>query len=184
MTAPGDGALVARVLAGQREEYGELVRRHQQPMYRYALGMVGAPDAAADLVQDSLVRGFTRLRSCQDPNRFGAWMFRILRNQCLDYLKDRRRQTVPLDDDSPFESHIEGPEASLERAELRRSVSEALAALPDAQREAFVMKHVEELSYEEMAERAEASVSALKMRVMRAREALHSMLTERERAGM
>lgn len=179
-----DGAIVARVLAGGREEYGELVRRHQQPMYRYALGMVGSPDAAADLVQDSLVRGFTRLSSCQDPDRFGAWVFRILRNRCLDYLKDRRRQTVSLDIDAPFESGDEDPGAALERSELRRSVAQALASLPDAQREAFVMKHVEDLSYEEMAERAEVSVSALKMRVMRAREALHAMLAEREGAGM
>lgn len=179
-----DAAIVARILAGDREDYGELVRRHQQPMYRYALGMVGSPDAAADLVQESLVRGFTRLASCQDPARFGAWVFRILRNQCLDYLKDRRRQNVPLDIDAPFESDQEDPEEALERSELRRSVSEALAALPAAQREAFVMKHVEDLSYEEMAERAEASVSALKMRVMRAREALHGLLAAREGAGM
>lgn len=179
-----DGELVARVLAGERDEYGELVRRHQQSLYRYALGMVGSPDAAADLVQESLVRGFTRLDTCQDPGRFGAWVFRILRNRCLDYLKDRRRQTVPLDIDSPFESQDEDPESALERSELMRSVSQALASLPEAQREAFVMKHVEDLSYEEMAERAEVSVSALKMRVMRAREALHGMLAEREAAGM
>lgn len=179
-----DGAVVARVLKGDREEYGELVRRHQQPMYRYALGMVGSPDAAADLVQESLVRGFTRLGTCQDPERFGAWVFRILRNQCLDYLKDQRQRTVPLELDAPFESESEGPDSAVERTELRHSVTEALASLPDAQREAFVMKHVEDLSYEEMAERAGVSVSALKMRVMRAREALHGLLAEREGAGM
>lgn len=180
----GDAALVARVLSGERDAFGQLVRRHQEGMYRYALGMVGSGDAAADLVQDSFIRGFTRLGSCQDPDRFGAWVFRILRNQCLDYLKNRRRQTVSLDAAEPFASDDEDPQSALERAELRGRVTEALAVLPEAQRDAFLMKHLEDLSYEEMAERSGASVSALKMRVMRARDALHSILSERERAEM
>lgn len=179
-----DSALVARVLAGEREQYGELVRRHQDAMYRYALGMVRSADAAADLVQDSFVKGFARLDTCQDAGRYAAWVFRILRNLCLDYLKDRRRQVVPLDPEMPYASDSEDPGLALEREELRRSVATALAALPEAQREAFLMKHVEDLSYEEMADRTDASVSALKMRVMRAREALHAMLAEPERAGM
>lgn len=179
-----DSALVARVLAGDREQYGELVRRHQEPMYRYALGMVGSPDAAADLVQDSFVKGFTRLDTCQDAGRYAAWVFRILRNLCFDYLKDRRRKVVPLDPEIPYAADGEDAQLALEREELRRSVATALAALPEAQREAFLMKHVEDLSYEEMADRTQASVSALKMRVMRAREALHAMLAEPERAGM
>jgi RNA polymerase sigma-70 factor (ECF subfamily) len=183
MTA-GDADLVARVLAGERDEYGELVKRHQDALYRHALGMVRSPDAAADLVQDSFVRGFTRLDTCQDPERFGAWVFRILRNLCLDYLKDRRRDVVPLDPEMPYAADGEDAHLLLEREELRRSVSRALAALPDAQREAFLMKHVEDLSYEEMAERTDASVSALKMRVMRAREALHALLAEPEGAEM
>lgn len=180
----GDAALVARVRGGDRDAYADLVRRYQEAMYRYALGMVGSADAAADLVQDALIKGFTRLGTCQDPSRFGSWVFRILRNLCLDHLKDLRQQTVPLDPDASYESGQEDPLTFVERAELSRSVIEALASLPVAQREAFVMKHVEELSYEEMAERAEASISALKMRVKRAREALHAALAERERAGM
>lgn len=179
-----DAALVARVLAGEREEYGELVRRHQEGLYRYALGMVGSPDAAADLVQDSFIRAFSRLATCEDPERYAAWVFRILRNLSLDYLKDRRRQVVPLDPEMPYAADGEDPQLALEREELRRSVARALAELPQAQREAFLMKHVEDLSYEEMADRTDASVSALKMRVMRAREALHAMLGEPERAGM
>jgi RNA polymerase sigma-70 factor (ECF subfamily) len=180
----GDGAIVERVLAGERDEYGELVRRHQEPMYRFALGMVGSADAAADLVQDSFIKGFTRLTKCRNADRFGPWVFTILRHLCLDYLKDRRRDTVTLEADAPFPSAGDDPQAQLERADLDRAVSSALAALPDSQREAFLMKHLEGLSYDEMAELTDTSVSALKMRVMRAREGLHAMLAERERAGM
>lgn len=171
-----DQECVARVLAGDREVFAVLVQRHQAILYRHALGMLGSPDAAADVTQDCLIRAYTRLASCNDPARFGAWAFRILRNACLDYLKDRRRATVPIDDDALLGSPEGGPEVSLEQAEVRQTVFRALDTLPEAQREAFLLKHVEDLSYEEMTERLGASISALKMRVKRAREALQERL--------
>ena len=175
-----DAEVVARVLSGDRELYSVLVGRYQGPLYRHAAAMVASGDAAADLVQDSLVKGFTSLSSCQDPARFGAWVFRILRNRCLDYLKDRRRAIVPLEEGAAHMAGRENPEADLDRAELHAAVTDALATLPDAQREAFLLKHVDGLSYEEMAERVGGSVSALKMRVMRAREALQVLLSPKD----
>jgi RNA polymerase sigma-70 factor, ECF subfamily len=171
---PSDAELIRRVLAGEQERYAELVMRYQAGLFRHALGMVGDSDAAADLAQDSLVKAYTRLDSCNDPDRFAAWLFRILRNRCRDWLKNRRQHTVELRDDVHTAS--EDPAGELERAELGEMVKQALARLPEAQREAFLLKHVEDLSYEEMAERLETGVSALKMRVMRAREAMQEML--------
>ena len=176
-----DAAIVARVLAGEREQFAVLVARYQDGFFRHALGMVRSADAAADLTQECLIRAYTRLSTCTEPARFGAWAFRILRNGCLDYLKDRRRRTVPIEDELVLGVADEDPSASLEQGELRGSVFRALETLPDAQREAFLMKHVEDLSYEELAARLDASISALKMRVKRAREALQRQLTaERE----
>lgn len=171
-----DGELVRRVRTGAREEFGELVHRHQDSLYRYALGMVGGGDAAADIVQDSFVKAFSSLDRCQEPDRFGAWVFRILRNRCLDYLKNRRRRDVPLEDDAEYDSG-DDPGSCLDRAEIQRAVGAALLELPHAQREAFLMKHVDDLSYDEMAELTGVSVSALKMRVKRARETLQGVLT-------
>jgi RNA polymerase sigma-70 factor (ECF subfamily) len=176
-----DERIVALVLRGDRDAYATLVRRHQDALYRHALGMVRSPDSAADLTQDSLIRAFTRLGDCHDPSRFGAWVFRILRNRCLDYLKDRRRETVPLEEDTAFAREMDDPEVTLEQAETRAAVLRALEMLPEAQREAFLLKHVEDRSYEEMAEMLNASVSALKMRVMRAREALQAHLAPQRR---
>lgn len=174
-----DGALVLRVLAGEQERFADLIHRHQEALYRHALGMVGSADAAADLTQDSLVRAYTRLATCSDPESFGGWVFRILRNRCLDYLKDRRRDTVPLEADAVLVDDSPGPAAAAEGAELQRLILEALDALPTPQREAFLLKHVEDRSYEEMAELLDASVSALKMRVMRARDSLQALLSSR-----
>ena len=175
---PSDAELIGRILAGERERYAVLVARYQEALFRHAAGMVGDRDAAADLVQDSLVKAYARLDTCQDPERFPAWLFRILRNRCKDWLKNRRQHTVALHDDAAAAPAGDDPGLTLERTELGRVVEDALARLPEAQREAFLMKHVEGLSYEEMAERLDTGISALKMRVMRAREALQALLKD------
>ena len=173
-----DEELIQRILNGEGERYAILVERYQDALFRHAVGMVGDSDAAADLVQDSLVKAYTRLHTCNEPSRFAAWVFRILRNRCRDWLKNRRQHTVELRDDTATTADHEDPVAVLERTELGRVVESALARLPEAQREAFLLKHVEGLSYEEMAVRLETGISALKMRVMRAREALQVLLRD------
>lgn len=178
MEPSSDAELVSRVLAGEQERYALLIGRYQEMLYRHALGMVLQPDAAADLVQESFIKAYTSLEQCHDPSRFKAWIFRILSNRCKDYLKNRRRLTAPLEEDTALAPNHEDPEFALQQHELRAALDRALATLPDPQREAFLLKHVEGQSYEEMAVLLEVSVSALKMRVFRAREALQQLLRE------
>lgn len=178
MTEETDARIVARVLAGDTDRYALLVERYQETLFRYAVGMVHDSDLAADLVQDSFVKAYTSLDSCQDPARFGAWVFRILVNRCKDHLKSRRRHTLPLEEDTATTPDSDDPAVATDRADLRQNVERALGTLPEAQREAFLLKHLEGRSYEEMADMLGASVSALKMRVLRAREALQSLLRE------
>jgi RNA polymerase sigma-70 factor (ECF subfamily) len=173
-----DAWLVQRSLSGDTEAFGQIVSRYQGALYRHAVAMVVDYDEAADLVQDSFVRAYGSLEQCREPQRLRAWLFQIVRNRCLDFLKDIRRRTVPLDGESLVDSR-EGPAAAIERASLRADISRALARLPDAQREAFVMHYVQGLSYDVMSDLLDASVSALKMRTMRAREALAAELDAR-----
>lgn len=175
-----DKVLIGLVLDGDTDQFAELVRRYQVGLYRYAVSMVGDHDTAADMVQDALVRAYTNLSACRDRERFRLWLFRTLRNRCFDYLKDPRRRLVALDDAPPVPDSREGPAERVERAGLRLELRRALDQLPVVQREAFLMHYVEGLSYEDMASMLEASVSALKMRVLRAREALASQLSHRE----
>ena len=168
--------MVGRVLAGDSESYAALVGKYQDGLYGYALGMVRDADLAADLVQDAFVKAYTRLRSCHDPARFGAWLFRILVNRCKDHLKSRRRHTVPLEEDTATAPESDGPSREADRRELFHHVERALETLPVAQREAFLLRHLEGRSYEEMAGMLGSSVGALKMRVMRARETLQRAL--------
>jgi RNA polymerase sigma-70 factor, ECF subfamily len=169
-----DGVLVARVLNGERDAFEILVRRHQGFLFRRARWMGLDADTAADVVQDAFIKAYENLSTCREPDRFGFWVGKILRNQCLDFLKSAARRSVPL---SSFLAANHGnPELERQRSTLRDRLVSALALLQPDQREAFLMKHGEGLSYDEMAELAKVSVSAMKMRVHRATELLREQL--------
>ena len=171
-----DAALVAQVLEGDREAFSFLVRRHQDELYRYARNLRLDHDTASDLVQEAFVTAYTRLGQCSDPARFRFWLFRILRNRCLDFLRDIRRRSVSIDDVTLVSRGTASDAAA--SSELRHTIDQALGALSAELREAFLMKHHEGRSYQEMAELAEASVPAMKMRVHRARETLREALIQ------
>lgn len=172
-----DAELVARVLAGETEAYSTLVRRHQEALYGYARAMALDADTAADIVQDTLIKAYRKLRACREPARFRAWLFRILRNRCLDHLKDVRRMQLPLDAVHSGRASVGHYDAGVE---LRLALAPAFNALPAALRDAFLLKHQAGYSYDEIAEIAGCSVSAAKMRVHRARGALRACLIEQE----
>jgi RNA polymerase sigma-70 factor, ECF subfamily len=171
-----DQEVIARILAGDRDAFGVLVARYSDPLYRHALGMTGSPDVAEDILQASFIKAFQHLAEVH--GRFDAWVFRIVANGCKDWLKNIRRTHLSYDeDDQP--SSFTTPEEELDRTELRNDLDRALAALAPSLREAFIMKHVEGRSYEEMADLLSTTVGALKMRVHRAREALQALLEEK-----
>jgi len=170
-----DQAVIDRVLAGDRDSFGILIQRYSDPLYRHAVGMTGSPDVAEDILQVSFIKAYNHLSEVR--GRFDAWVFRIVANGCKDWLKNIRRTHLSYEeDDQP--SGYESPEEELDRGELRAKLDRALDALPASLREAFVMKHVEGRSYEEMAVLLDTTVGALKMRVHRAREALQALLEE------
>ncbi|MGQ0561725.1 MAG: RNA polymerase sigma factor [Gemmatimonadota bacterium] len=171
-----DAELVQRVRRGDRDAYGTLVQRHQQALYRHARGMGLDHDTSLDLVQDAFVKGYTRIEDCRDPAHARAWLFRIVRNLCLDHLKNVRRGSLSLSDFAEEDAY---GAASVASAELGVTLTDALSRLPVALREAFLLKHDAGYSYEEIARMTDTSESAAKMRVHRAREALRALLTDR-----
>ncbi len=173
-----DAQVVRDVLAGDRDAFRLLVRRYGDVLYGHALRMVGGQDEASDLVQRALVTGFRKLASCREPDRVGAWLFRILSNLTKDHLRSRRRLDVSLDRVPELPHGGGDPLEAAHRDEVRLRLRAALGRLTPEQREAFVLKHVEGRSYEEMAAVLDASVASLKMRVHRAREVLQELLED------
>jgi len=173
-----DAQVVRDVLAGDRDAYRLLVRRYGDVLYGHARRMVEGADEASDLVQRALVTGYRKLASCRDPERVGAWLFRILSNLAKDHLRSRRRRDVSLDRLPEVPQSGGDPLDAAHRTEVRGRLRAALDRLTPEQREAFVLKHVEGRSYEEMAAVLDTSVASLKMRVHRAREVLQVLLEE------
>ena len=173
-----DAELVERVLDGERDLFHALVQRYQQPLYRVAFGMVMDDDVAADLVQDSFVRAFANLGRCRDPQRFRVWLFATLRHRGLDWLREKRRRDISLDDhgSSGRIAAAAAESDDAERIALRSELEVALARLSEPLREAFVLKHVEQLTVAEVAELLGITASAVKMRLLRAREQLQGWL--------
>lgn len=173
---PSDGAVVRAVLAGDVEQYAVLVRRYRDRYARYAFQMLGSMDGAEDAVQDALVRAFDQLAQCREPDNFAGWFFLILRNRC--FAERRRDKRFGGLDGVPEVAAPDTSEAPVERAERMQALQRALSTLTPEQREVFVLKHVEELSYQQIAGRVGTSVAALKMRMHRAYDRLREQLEE------
>src|SRR6185437_3691995 len=120
---------------------------------------------AEEALQDAFTRAYRSLSRCDDPERFGAWLFRILVNRCRTSgaRRGRRLKTFVSDDMALMDASEEHP---AERRAWREEIDRALARLRPEQREAFVLKYVEDLGYDEMSVVTGVGVSALKMRVM------------------
>ncbi len=172
-----DGELVARVLGGEAEAYGPLVARYRARYSRFALHMLGNREDAEEALQDAFVRAYRALPRCEDRDRFGAWLFTILINRCRTAGARRGRyERVVVTGEHPAIEGASGPQG--DQWEWREEIARALGSLPEDQREAFLLKHVEDRSYEEMADLTGIGVSALKMRVKRACDRLRTQLEE------
>lgn len=176
-----DGALVRRVLDGDVEAYAGLVARYRDRLGRYALHLLGNRADAEEALQDAFVRAYRSLERCAAPERFGAWLFQILVNRCrtVGAQRSRRERVVTANETALSDADVAHP---AEQHAWREAIRWALDQLTPEQREAFLLKHVEELSYEEMVELTGVGESALKMRVKRACEMLRTLLAEVERA--
>lgn len=171
---PSDADLVRRARDGDPAAFEALVDRHYPDCLRYAFRMLGDRADAEEAVQDAFVRAYRSLWNYRERDQFRVWLLRILANRCRTRAAAARRRL----------RHLEAFAASVDRTAVApqpnggfgRAVQRALAALPVEQREAFLLKHVEELSYEEIARITGAGLSALRMRVKRARERLAALL--------
>ncbi len=168
---PESETLALAAQRGDRRALSALLERHKHEAYRVALRIVGRAADADEVLQNALERLLKHLHR-YDPNRpFRPWLLRIVVNQARSFWRRKKLETLV------FSENIEGrfargPQEELCSRELSDLLCEALLALPRDQREAFVLKHIEELSYEEMAVVIGEAPGALRVRVHRARRAV------------
>ena len=170
-----DAALVQRVLEGDVGAYAALLDRHAPVCLRYATRMLGNREDAEDAAQEAFVRAYTALARYEGRTAFRTWLFAILINRCrsIALYRSRRERRVTVDEEAVASATVADPALAVD---LREDIARAVGLLDPEHREAFLLKHVEELSYEEMMEITGAGLSALKMRVKRACERLRTLL--------
>lgn len=176
-----DSAILSRVLAGDVEAFALLVDRYHARCLKVATAVLGDSDDAEDAVQEAFVRAYRGLPGYRESERFGAWLLRIVVNQCRTHRSRgaRHGQFGTLDDFDALLVPTASAESGLDDAERRETLARALAQLCPEQREAVMLRFAEGLSYDEMATLTGAGVSALKMRVQRACTRLRTLLSER-----
>lgn len=172
---PSDAELVAATRQGDTQAFALLVRRYRGRHARFAARMVGDADDAEDVLQSAFVRAHRHIANCDDPERFAAWLHRIVVNECRTWTARKGARERRMVRDPATLGSLEAPMEPRDSA-LRDAIERALRTLPADLREAFLLKHVEEMEYEEMSEVTGAGVSALKMRVKRACERLRERL--------
>jgi RNA polymerase sigma-70 factor (ECF subfamily) len=179
---PGSAAerslLVAAAQRGDVRAFAELVDAYYARCLRFAMHMLANRGDAEEAVQDTFVRVYRALPGYEERESFEPWLFRILANRCRSAgARERRRAEFVEYGDVPDRPGAGGHDLAIA---WRDEINQALSALPQEQREAFLMRHVEDLSYEDMSVVTGAGISALKMRVKRACDFLRARLTEDE----
>jgi RNA polymerase sigma-70 factor, ECF subfamily len=178
-----DEALLTKAAAGEREALEELFGRYRLVAYRVAHRLLGNEADALDAVQDAFVKALIHLPSFQGRSSFKTWLLRVVSNAALDLGRQRsRREAISMDAVGPkyreeFEPLIHpDPARELERHDLRKQLHEALAELPAAQRQTFVLHAEAELSYREVAEILDISIGTVMSRLYYARQRLRVLL--------
>jgi RNA polymerase sigma-70 factor (ECF subfamily) len=171
-----DASIVERVLRGEIDAFGMIVARYHGRCWRYARRVLRDDAEADDVVQDAFIRAYDALGRYREQDRFGAWLFRILVTECRAALSRRSRRARTLVPVAVGSGERYDAAAPAHDDALRDVVEGAIARLDPMLREAFLLRHLEGMSYEEMHMVTGVGVSALKMRVKRACEALRAFL--------
>ncbi len=170
-----DEGLLRAFADGDERAYARLYDLHRGPLYVYAARMLGDGEAARDLVQDVFLVMLERRGEAREMRNARAWLFTVARNRCLTRLRQRRTRDR-LDELVAGEMPGATPAEDGAGDEEARLVRQALAELPEEQRDVLILREYEELSYREIAAIAQTTESAVKSRLFRARQTLGERL--------
>ncbi len=176
-----DRTLIDRCRKGDELAWEHLVQRYQARVCGVAYTYTGSEEEALDVAQEVFVRVWKRLDTCRDPERFAAWLLSIARNACLDHLRRRKArppaQDLPADEMFDLSDGGDRPDADLERDDQRHVLEVALQQMSDINREAILLKDIQGLPLEEMANMLDLPLGTVKSRCSRARVELAKVVS-------
>ena len=168
---------------GDKVAFGKLIEAYQGPVYNLAYRMLSNSGEAEEAAQEAFIRAFTRLDSYNPAHKFSTWLLSITSNYCIDQLRKRRAILLSIDEPLPPHPALSAdqekrPESQLIMNEQQSMVQSLLEELAPDYRQAVVLRYWHELSYEEIAEMMDTTVSAIKSRLFRARKQLAEIALE------
>ena len=180
-----DGTLVRRALKGDRKAFEMIILKYQQPLLNYLGRLTGEREQAQDFTQEVFLKVHASLALFQPRFKFSTWLFKIASNFMIDFWRKKKIAAVSLDrtrDDEENPSSLQVPDAGppvakkYELAQIRKRIEDALNRVPEELRELFVLRHINEFSYEEIAEIKNLPVGTVKNRVFQTKEMLRGLL--------
>src|SRR6185369_7731407 len=191
LTADSDRDLVATAVSGVEGSFEELVRRYQRPISAYVYRMVGNYESALDLTQEIFIKVYNSLRRYRSEFKFSTWIYKIAHNSAVDHLRRTatREQSIITGTESesfelPIESNRLTPEQESERKERRVEIESVIRTLPGNYRELVILRHSQDLTYEEIVEVTGLPLGTVKNRLFRAREMMRQQFVERGITGI
>ncbi|RPJ63172.1 MAG: sigma-70 family RNA polymerase sigma factor, partial [Acidobacteria bacterium] len=172
---PPIDALIERCLKGDQTAWEQIVRQHWRKVFNVAYKFVGAHDQAEDLTQDIFLKIFRSLDTFDRRANFQTWLISVSRNLCIDHYRSVRKERQTIDREvtseqlSPVSRSI-SPLAALEQRDLAALLRQALQGLPQSLRTAVLLRDIQELSYQEIAERLRLPEGTVKSRINRGRK--------------
>jgi len=182
-----DKDLVRRTLDGEKEAFEMIVQRYKQPLLNYIGRMVGERELALDFTQDVFIKTYASLHTYRPQHKFSTWLFKIASNLTIDYWRKKKIDAFSMDqgrydeDDRPS---IQIPSRDLsiaekfELTEVQDKIEKAMEKIPPSLRELFVWRHINEFSYDEIAEIKSLPVGTIKNKVFQAKELIRRHLEE------
>jgi RNA polymerase sigma-70 factor (ECF subfamily) len=186
-----DRELVAIAVSGFDGSFEELVRRYQRPISAYVYRMVGNYESALDLTQEIFIKVYNSLSRYRAEFKFSTWIYKIAHNAAVDHLRRTatREQSLVLGPegdtfDLPLESARPSPEQESEQKERRGEIEAVVRALPSNYRELIILRHSQDLSYEEIVEVTGLPLGTVKNRLFRAREMMRQQFVDKGITGI
>jgi len=171
-------AIIRNCLDGDADSYSILVNRYKTMIYNLAFRMVGDEDTAKDLAQESFIAAYKGLGQFRFGSKFSSWLYRIALNKCRDHLRLSKDSVSTNEISDIMPESGTSPELAAAAVQSKDILQRALDALPLEYRQVLILKHIEELDYQEIADITGTSIPALKVRAHRGREMLKKILEE------
>ena len=175
--------LVRAAAGGDTEAFERLVRTYENKIYHLALRMCGSSEEASDIAQEAFLAAWRGLPSFRGEANFATWLYRLTSNAAIDYLRRQKKERgdMSVDDEDLGLDAVDtghGPQDAAERTEVRTAVAAGLQQLSEGHRQVLVLREIQGLSYEEIADVLEVDLGTVKSRISRARTALRKILLE------